>query len=510
MNEVFHGMPTFLPSCDEMRHCDEIALASEARPDMLMERAGLAVAREILLRTPGDVCYLVFCGPGNNGGDGLVVARWLMQWGRSVRCVRAESQKFSDLWTLNASRFQEIGGVIEDFQSFKASTLGGLVVKIDAILGNGQAGPPKPHIAQLVEHGNQLPGKWIALDIPTGLNGSTGEVFSPFVRASISISIQSHKRGLVQYPGRGITGSLVAVDVGIPIDRTTCRYQVLRTQYCRELLKPRMATAHKGTLGTVMVIGGSAPMHGAPILAARAALRVGAGKVFVASCREVLRRVFEPELMTRCIAEGSDISETPVGVGQILEGVTSLVIGPGLGRDGAVQSIVRDIVALAQERKIPTVIDADALYALMTVSPDELFEHVVLTPHPGEARALLGDAGGLLESDRYSAADLLRKRFCNSTVVLKGARTVIEAESGGFVDVLGSAALATPGSGDVLAGLIGGFCSQGYSCEEGALLGVLLHSALARGNLTGPGIVPLTANDLVTGIPATIRELLEQ
>lgn len=507
-------MPVFLPSCDEMRRCDESALASEAQPEMLMERAGFAVAREILFRTPADVHYVVFCGPGNNGGDGLVVARWLIRWGRSVRCIRADSSRFSELWTLNASRLQEVGGVIEDLQSFKAQPLVGPVIMIDAILGNGQSGPPKPHIAQLVEYGNQLPGRWIALDIPTGLNGSTGEVFSPCVQASLTISIQAHKRGLVQYPGRGITGALVSVDVGIPVDQTTCRYQVLSPQYGRHLLRPRKATAHKGSLGTVMVVGGSASMHGAPILSAQAALRAGAGKVFVASCREVVRRVSVPELMTRCIAEGSDISETPLPVAQILEGVSSLVIGPGLGRSAGVQCIVREIVARAQEQKISTIIDADALYAWATVGPDQHFEYAVLTPHPGEARVLLGDAGGLLESDRYGAAATLRKKFRQATIILKGARTVIEAESSGFVDVLGNAALATPGSGDVLAGLAGGLCSQGYTCEEGALLGVLLHSALARGNfkdnLTGSGIVPLTANDLVAAIPATIKALLEQ
>lgn len=500
----------FLPSCDEMRRCDEIALAMEARPETLMERAGFAVAREILFRTPADVHYLVFVGPGNNGGDGLVVARWLKSWGRSVRCVRVESAKLSDLWILNATRFQELGGVIEDIECFKAGVVDDPLVKIDAILGNGQSGAPKPAIARLVEYGNELPGSWIALDIPTGLNGSSGEVFSPCVRASITISIQAHKRGLLQYPGRGLAGSLVAVDVGIPVNKPNCRYQVLSSRYCRDLLKPRSATAHKGTLGTTMVIGGSASMHGAPVLAAQAALRVGAGKVFVASSQEVLQKVSVSELMTRCIAEGADISERPLDVSRTLEGVTSLIIGPGLGRSSSVQEIVRQIVAQASEMKIPTILDADALYAWTTVSPEISFDHVVLTPHPGEARGLLGDAAGLVESDRYSAANLLRNRFRESTVVLKGARTIIEGSSGGYVDVIGNAALATPGSGDILAGLIGGLCSQGYSCEEGALLGVWLHSALAHGSYLGNGIVPLTAIDLISGIPATMRALIEQ
>lgn len=503
-------MPIFLPSCDEMRRCDEIALAGEAQPETLMERAGFAVAREILFRTPGDVQYLIFVGPGNNGGDGLVVARWLKSWGRSVRCLKVESSKFTDLWTLNAARFEKLGGVIEDLTSFRTRVIDLPVVKIDAMLGNGQSGPPKPSVAQMVEYGNELPGRWIALDIPTGCNGSSGEVFSPCVQASITISIQAHKRGLLQYPARKIAGSLVPVDIGIPVDQMSCRYQMLSGQICRGLLRPRNATAHKGTLGTTMIIGGSASMHGAPILAAQAALRVGAGKVFVASTKDVLRSVSLAELMTRCIAEGEDISDAPIAVSSVLEGVTSLVIGPGLGRSGSVQGVVRQIVAFAQERKISTVIDADALYALLTVSPDFKFDDAVLTPHPGEARALLGDASTVLERDRYGAASLLRDRFPGSTVVLKGAGTIIEGKQGGFVDVIGNAALAAPGSGDVLAGLIGGFCSQGYSCEESALLGVWLHSTLAKRNFSNRGVVPLTAIDLISGIPATFRALIEQ
>jgi NAD(P)H-hydrate epimerase len=411
---------------------------------------------------------------------------------------------------INAKRFEEIGGIIEDLQSFKGRAVDLPVVKIDAILGNGQSGPPKSAVAQLVQYGNELSGKWIALDIPTGLNGSTGEVFSPFVQASITISIQSHKRGLLQYPGRSITGSLVVVDVGIPVDQSTCRYQLLNSVLCRGLFKLRNATAHKGTLGTTMIIGGSSSMKGAPILAAQAALRVGAGKVFVASSREVLRAVSVPELMTRCIAEGHDIGEMPTDVSHILEGVTSLVIGPGLGRSRGVQELVAKIVAAAQEQMIPTIIDADALYVWTATASDMRFDYAVLTPHPGEARALLGDAGILLESDRYGAANSLRKRFRAATIVLKGARTIVEGSSSGYVDVSGNAALATPGSGDVLAGLIGGLCSQGYSCEDGALLGVWIHSALAQSSLGMNGIVPLTAVDLITNIPSTIRALIER
>lgn len=512
-------MSSFLPSCDEMRWCDEIALGREDQPDTLMERAGVAVAQELLFRARGEDQYLIFVGSGNNGGDGLVVARWLKAAGRSVRCVRVESSKFSDLWKVNARRFEEIGGGIEDLQSFRERAfkerafrergVGLPCVKIDAILGNGQAGPLKSAVAQLVEYGNELSGRWIALDIPTGLNGSTGEVSSPCVRAALTISIQATKRGLLQYPGREIAGNVIVVDVGIPVDRSSCRYQLLNSSVCRGILKPRPATAHKGTLGTTLIIGGSSSMKGAPIIAAQAALRVGAGKVLVGSCREVLRAVIEPQLMTRCIAEGSDISEMPIAVSGMLEGVTSLVIGPGLGRSSGVLDLVREIVREAQARKIPTVIDADGLHSLTTALSDLSLDDVVLTPHPGEARVLLGEEGRLLESDRYGASSLLRKKFSNAIVVLKGAGTIVEGTLSGYVDMRGNAALAAPGSGDVLAGLIGGLCSQGYSCEEGALLGVWIHSALCEKNLLKGQVVPLTAADLIARIPSTIRALIE-
>jgi len=502
----------FLPSCEEMRHCDEIALSNEAQLGAVMERAGYAVAQEILFRSPGNIHYLVFIGSGNNGGDGLVVARWLKSWGKIVRLCRVDSANFSELWILNAKRFQDCGGEIEDLPTFQTRGYEEIlpVIKVDAILGNGQSGALKPSAKQLVEFANGIPGKWIALDIPTGLNGSTGEVDPSCVNAAITISIQAHKRGLLQYPARGIAGSLVAVDVGIPIDSATCKFQMLSGRACRRILKRRSTTAHKGTLGTTMIIGGSSSMKGAPILAALAALRVGAGKVIIASSREVLLAVAPPELMTRCIAEGRDISEVPTSPSFILDGITSLVIGPGLGRSSAVQALIVQIVNTALARKIPTVIDADGLYPWRSIMPDFSFSNAVITPHPGEARALLGEAANLLETDRYSAATALRKKFSEATVVLKGPGTIIEAASGGHVDGIGNAALAAPGSGDVLAGLIGGLISQGYTCEEGALLGVGIHSALASENCISGSVVPLTAIDLIAKIPATMQKLLER
>jgi NAD(P)H-hydrate epimerase len=500
----------FLPSSSEMQICDAATMNAGIPELELMERAGMTAAYEILLRTPTDVSYVVFSGPGNNGGDGFVIARWLHLWGRRVRCIYYQSKNAGDLWIGNLNRLKETGVVAERIEDFSAESfqLEGRVIKIDAILGSGQTRDARGEVARMVSLGNSdifgSGALWISVDVPTGLNASSGAVYDLHVRPFLTITIQSFKRGFLQYPARDVLGNVVVVDIGILVDRSLCRYELITNYMCRQIYKPRPGNAHKGTLGSVVVMGGSSGMTGAPILAAKSSLQVGAGKVYVASGKIVINAIRAAELMTTefdiATVKSDEILRT-------LGGMRSLVIGPGLGRDLVTLAGVRRVLALAHTLEIPTVVDADGLYALCDVSDGHGFgyENLILTPHPGEARALLGAEAFWVSEDRYQAVELLTKRFAGATVVLKGAQTIVYDGERGYVDCLGNMGLATAGSGDVLAGIIAGIRAQAeYKNWEAAVLGVWLHSSLVHLDVS----YPLTVNDLLFRIPGVFQRIV--
>lgn len=485
---------TPLPSPFEMAAWDRAAIAAGTPSLELMERAGRGVAAQVVaLRArenrSGEV--LILCGAGNNGGDGLVVARVLRAAGVPSRVVVAGAERYSDDFCTNALRLIEAGERIGVLDSTAAAArwggnavsldemedlFTGVGIVVDALLGTGQREAPSGAVKTLVEMVGRRRTffRVIAVDIPTGVNAANGAVYSPAITADITVAIQCIKRGLMQYPARERCGEIVPLDIGIEAAPLS------EFALCGDdaaLLPRREAAAHKGHFGHVTVIGGSASMPGAPILSASAALRMGAGWV---SLGRPIDGDSPPEIMLVPLEKkrGQFEESDAHSVLEALKKSAAVVLGPGLGTSASTAAFLR--VILCDERSLAPllVIDADALNSLSTIPAigDQLARRrVVITPHPGEAARLLGRTSEEIQADRFGAAVELHRRF-NATVVLKGAGTIVYGAGRGFVCPFGTPYLATPGSGDVLAGMIAALGAQERSAVEAAYRAVVIHA----------------------------------
>ncbi len=435
--------------------------------------------------------WLILAGKGNNGGDGLVAARHLLEAGFRVTVVYAAPE-------------QELG---EDaaFQSQIAARLaipsfvyGEKPIRwerydgiIDALLGTGTTGAPREPYASMIREANASGLPILAVDIPSGLDADTGEVNEPCIRAARTVALAALKRGLAVYPGAAAAGDIAVRPIGIPpalADSFGIRTYLLDETELRDRLQVALHTrrppdSHKGTYGHALVIGGSAAMSGAGLLCAKAALRSGCGLAtwaVPASLRQpLLGRL--PEAMLQGIADGGrgDWAATrPERLLELLDGKAAAVIGPGMGRFPGDSLWLR---SLWEHAACPLVLDADALNM---IADDGGFaqwgrsrETAILTPHPGEMARLAAVPAHEVQRDRIGLA----RRYAvqhGVTLVLKGARTVVAAPDGAvFVNTTGNPGMATGGTGDVLAGVIGGLRAQGHGAAQAAALGAYLHGA---------------------------------
>ena len=460
---------------------------------VLMEQAGRAVAAAIRRRWP-DRPVCVLAGKGNNGGDGYVAARWLRHFGFSVRVLTlAGVQELTGDAAWAARTWRAVGGDVLPVP-VTTPTAGGEIapeaVLVDAVFGTGFHGELRDPAAsvfaalsrQVAADGNPV----VAVDIPSGVDAATGAVASGILPADCTITMGLHKAGLWSWPGAGAAGALECVDLGYPnsIVRTETPVAYgLTLDDLPPLTRP--AAGHKGTFGDVLICAGSVAMPGAAALCSRAALRAGAGRVLTCS---------EPAVLEAMPAE---VIRVPVGDGwaapsrELLECVgaaDAAVVGPGWGRFDGERSWLDAILSARSD--MPTVIDADGLRVLAEMEAHPLGSHVVLTPHPGEAAALLDMPVAELQASRLDAAARLVQRW-GATVVLKGAGTIVAAP-GQVPRILRVAnpALAVPGSGDVLAGVVASCAVRGADVFEAASEAVLWHAAAARllppsGNVAG-------------------------
>lgn len=498
-----------LPSAAEMQRFDAGALAALEDKTVLMRRAGRALALEIALRTDNKE-YVVFVGPGDNGGDGLVLARLLRQSGCNIRVIATATGKYSKLWSQMALEYVSSGGTIERIgegttpcESIPFSgVIDNRVTRIDAILGSGQQAAPRGAVAQGVECLHSFSGPIISIDVPTGVDCSTGQVFEPCVKADLTLTIEHIKRGMLQFPARECVGSLVVLPIGIGAPTTTESLLVTRDSM-RALVRERSANSHKGTFGHACVVGGSRDMPGAVTLSAAAALRSGAGKVTIASVAGMCSSSY-PEVMYTPVCEGASL-ESPFDLK--LNDYQAVLLGPGLGRRPQAHDFVREVVAACVSNDLPLVIDADALFCLASVDKLRLPSRAILTPHPGEAACLLGVSTGEVQADRFRAVSSLQKKFGDSVVVLKGRGTVIADGERIFAFDQGRQNLATAGTGDVLSGIIVSLLAQGYTDISAALLGTYLHCLTSEQRwrqTQGPSI----ASDFIGQIGSAWNELL--
>ncbi|MDO9391930.1 MAG: NAD(P)H-hydrate dehydratase [bacterium] len=508
----------------QMQEIDARAIKKYKVPGLtLMENAARALAEKALempsLNSPATVC--IVCGPGNNGGDGLAAARLLKEQGCEVQVfllgslprlkgdARTNAQKLKAV-KIKVNEIKGVAGLTALRAGLKKASL-----VIDAIFGTGFHGAPEKLAGQVIEAVNSSGVPVLAADIPSGVDGLTGQTFGPAVKAAATVTMGLLKTGLLFYPGRSLAGEISVADIGFPqkaMDEQKANAGTIESMEARQMLPARKPDAYKGSCGTVLVLAGSAGMTGAARLASLSALRSGAGLAYL-GIPESLSDVMESKLTEAIIKPLPETRTRTLSlhaldrIKALMAKADSLVMGPGLSTHPETLELVQAVV---KHLNIPAVLDADALTALSgNVQLLKTQAPLVLTPHYGEMARLTGRTIAEIKADPMRAAGEFAVEY-NKTVVLKGAPTVIAGPSGNiWINTTGNSGMATAGSGDVLAGLIAGLLAQGLSPENAAKLGVYLHGLagdLARENKTE---YCLLAGDILDELPAAYKKLME-
>lgn len=519
-----------LPSSEEMALFDKATIDGGLASFALMENAGLEMARiitNLFFKDKKKAQQItILCGSGNNGGDGLVLARHLLKITKKITLIAIAANRYSEDNIHNAKRFIKAGGKILLFG--EQEYIEGIPIKridreicsellaeshiiVDGILGIGQRSVPKGNARNLIELIKQVRSSesfLISLDIPSGINATSGEVFNPHLISDLTITIECIKRGMIQYPAREACGEIVTVQIGIDCSKG-CEFSEIGSESLFNLTF-RKPNCHKGTFGHLLIIGGSNNLPGAPILSAMAALRCGAGLVTVSRLTSFPQVNSWPEIMYSVIEDkhGFYREEYFESLRLLIEGVDALVLGPGLGQHLETGDFVRRVLSLAIDRELPTVLDADALNIIARSYSDEFagkLVNCVATPHPGELSRLLGISVSEVQRDRYCSVKKMYDLYkCVS--LIKGAATIAYNGKNGAVCLKGNPYMATPGSGDVLSGIIGTFLAHQTATYQAAISGVYLH-ALCGDFAILKGAAPIIASDIIAAIPEILRDL---
>ncbi len=454
----------------EMRAAEERYPNYPASVPELMARAGWHVARAALETFVDLVRWTVVCGGGSNGGDGRVVARHLAEAGMQVRIVDAKAGE---------------------------TELGDPEVIVDALFGTGFSGAPRPEAAALIEKINASGARVLAVDLPSGVDASTGEVAGAAVRADETVTFHARKVGLLVAPGRFKVGALRVADIGLEARDTEAK---LATVELLQAVPRRREQDNKYSAGHVLVVGGSRGLTGAPSLSARAAMRADAGYVTVAAPGSTLP-VLERRLLEAVKRPLPDDGDGVVAAGAVdivlalAERASALAIGPGLGRGAGPRELVRRVLA---EVRLPVVVDADALFEL---EPAAWAGPRVLTPHEGELARLLGRESKEVAAHRLASVHEAAQRF-DCVVLLKGPDTLVAAPGRGvLVSALGLPSLATAGTGDVLTGIVAAFLAKGMEPQRAAVAAAV---AQQRASVLAPQRAGLVAGDLLDALPRVL------
>ncbi len=469
----------------EMREIDRAAIEGFGVPGLtLMDRAGRAVAEAASAQCAPSGRIVVVCGGGNNGGDGYVAARLLRGAGRDARVVALapESQLGPDARAVR-EQAQRAGVPIDEAGELLAFEAGRGDVVVDALLGTGLSRAPEGPYAEAIdriEAARRRGARVVAVDVPSGLSADTGRPLGPCVRADRTVTFGFLKRGLVLFPGASYAGEVSVADIGIPPEaaaRVPVGCEVLQEAGARALVPPRRPDAHKGDAGRVLVVAGSPGKTGAAHLALLGALRGGAGLVTLAARAEVLPFALagRPEAMSRALAGTGPLGKADLEpLLAAARGADAVVLGPGIPRGAETPLLVR---AFLEKAGAPVVVDADGLNALAEVPTllEKLPPRLVFTPHPGEMARLAQSSAEQVQADRIGAAEASARRW-GATVVLKGARTVVADPSGPpCVVPTGNAGMASGGTGDVLAGLVGALLAGGIEPAAAARAAAWVH-----------------------------------
>lgn len=469
-----------LVTAAQMRELDRQTIDEDHVPsDVLMERAGTGVAMVVESRFPKGSRIVCAVGKGNNGGDARIAARILEKAG--YRCTLCTT--------------------------FDAETFATADIILDGLLGTGTHAPLSSELSEFINRLNALNKPIVAIDIPSGLDATTGASCGAVIRATCTVTMALPKLGLYLGAGSENSGNIIVVDIGIRPERIT--KMSLRTELTTEtdvapFLLPRAPNAHKGSFGHVLIVAGSTGKMGAGILAARGCLRSGAGLVTYALPETAFEKFDTtlPEVMIEALPDHRSGELHPNGVlrlDELLKGKTAVVLGPGIGISKETAKVVHHLLQTVQ---VPMVIDADALNCIAE-HPEWLTllnDHHVLTPHPGEMARLIQKTITDIQSDRLGTA----RQFADdnaATLVLKGHHTLVASKTHIAINPTGNPGMATAGVGDVLSGIIGGLLAQGFAPENAARCAVFLHG-LAGDLIGGQGLL---ASDVANAVPQAIQ-----
>ena len=506
-------------SSDEMSSWERYVIDDLGVPAIvLMENAAIGVADVIGERFRAER-VLVVCGPGNNGGDGLAVARHLLTRGYDVAALlwppdgRLSGDAETQLEICRRLRVPLLTADPTEVSNAFAWVGNGLVV--DGLFGTGLSRELTGEPLSLVERINASPAEVVSIDVPSGLEASSHRRLGASVEADVTVTFAALKTALVLPPAADLCGEIVVADLGVPFVEQEAVGPSLHLLTAAELsvwLEARGSQSHKGSHGHLLVIAGSRGMGGAGVLACRSAHRMGAGLVTLATAPSVRAEcaASTPETMTLDLGDEGGESAGDLGEGhlaRLLDAAGSrdaLVLGPGLGQSPESRRLVHELLA---EHRGPTVIDADGLNVYEDLEGLVGASERVLTPHPGELARLLGCGTEDVQSDRLSAARAAASRS-GCVVVLKGNRTVIaEPEGAAWINPTGGPGLATAGTGDVLAGAIGSLLAQGLDSLAAAQLGVFVHGSAGDIATERLGERSVVATDVIESLPIALRRL---
>lgn len=483
--------PQRLYTAAQVRELDRVAIEEFGIEGYeLMKRAGRVAYRLLRYRWPRARRVVVYCGSGNNGGDGYVVATLALEAGLDVRLINLGEAK-TDTARLALSDFRAAGGELAGFDEKEGPDSD---VVVDALLGTGLERAPAGRYGQAIDRINRADCGVLALDIPSGLHADTGRALMPCVQADVTVTFIGRKIGCFTGDGPGVTGDLVSDDLCVPVEvysRVGIAARIIEPRPGATRVSGRSATAHKGDAGRVLIAGGNQGMPGAPCMSARAAHRSGAGLVYLATRHRAGELIpMTPESMATEIVSPADIEP-------MLGNADVVAVGPGLGRDEW-GSGLWDAVLKAD---VPLVVDADALYWLAEQPLQR--DNWILTPHPGEAARLLSRATDDVQGDRPGAARALQERY-GGVAVLKGPGTLVAAEDLYLCD-LGNPGMASGGMGDVLTGVIAALRGQGLPAVDAACYGIWCH-ARAADLAASRGMAGLTAGDVIGVLRSVVGE----
>ncbi len=487
---IYAEMPEELYQTEQIKSIERLAIESGMDENALMEQAGAAAYQLLRTNWPEAEMVHVFCGSGNNAGDGYVLARLAQEDGLNVQVNAIKSiNELTGAALVAATACQHAGTKItfldannEFALDFEADII------VDALLGTGLTGEVSDKYAAIIDLINNLNGAVLAIDVPSGINADTGAVSGNAILADATLTFIGLKQGLFTGDAKDCCGHIYCDDLNIP-EAIFSEVDVNAFRIVQENalgFGRRDRNSHKGHFGHVLIIGGNYGMPGAVRLAAESALRVGAGLVSVATRPEHIAVISSsrPEIMITGVTEANEIDS-------LLNQATIIVLGPGLGQDTWAQALWQKAI----QSDLPKIIDADALN-LLAQQPKQS-DNWVLTPHPGEASRLLNISSEAVQRDRFAACQQLQTVY-GGNIILKGAGTLVNVieDDAVYVCDKGNPGMASAGMGDVLSGVIAGIAAQNFPLEQAAESGVFLH-AYAGDMAAEEGECGMLASDLI-------------